>query len=405
MYKRLSLVAAAAAVLIAGSASAQELRIGFMNTMKHPLGKEAVAGWKLGLANVGWKKNGDMLGGVPTKVFYCDTQRKADVGISCAKKFVEQNKVHIVAGITWSHILNAVRNPVVRNKVILMSTNAGSSRLAGKACSKYFISTSWQNDQTPEAMGQLMNEDGLKNVYLMSVNYQAGKDMLAGFRRYYKGKVIGQLLFKIGNRDFQSELTRVRAANPASLFIFAPGPMGISFIKQWVASGLGKTIKLYHVYTVDNIMLTVHRKSALGSWHTNYWDPDSPNPANQKFIAAFRAKFKGTRRCPAAVVCMPSHFAAQPYDAPALIASAVKAVGGKVNNTLRLKKAMLKANYASVRGKYTYNFNGMPIQNFYKREVVLSSDGRPTIRTTGVVFTNHSDAYAKLCKRSERLAP
>jgi branched-chain amino acid transport system substrate-binding protein len=394
MIKRVVL-ATAAFVLIAGSASAEELRIGYMNTFSNPLGKDQLAGWKLGLANQGWKKDGDLLGGVPTKVFYCDDQRKPDVGVTCAKRFVEQDKVQIVAGITWSNILNAVRNPVVRNKVILMSTNAGSSRLAGTACSKYFISTSWQNDNTPEAMGQLMREEKLNDVFLMSANYQAGKDMMAGFRRYYKGRIKGQLLYKLGNRDFQSELTRVRAAQPSAVFIFAPGPMGIAFMKQWAASGLGKKIKLYTVFTVDNLMLKPIGKNAIGTFHTNYWDPDSKNPANVKFLKDFQA----------ANGRLPSHFAAQAYDAPALIASAVKAVGGKVNNTLALKKAMLQANYDSIRGKYRYNFNGMPIQNYYKREVVAGPGGKPEIHTTGIVFTNHADAYAKRCKRSERMAP
>jgi len=394
MIKRVVL-AAAASVLIAGSASAEELRIGYMNSMNHPLGKDQVAGWKLALASLGWKKDGDLLAGVPTKITYCDDQRKPDVGVTCAKRFVEQDKVHIVAGITWSNILNAVRNPVVRNKVILMSTNAGSSRLAGRACSKYFISTSWQNDNTPEAMGQLMREEKLNDVFLMSANYQAGKDMMAGFRRYYKGRIKGQLLYKLGNRDFQSELTRVRAAQPSAVFIFAPGPMGIAFMKQWAASGLGKKVKLYTVFTVDNLMLKPIGKNAIGSFHTSYWDPDSKIPANVKFINDFKAAYGR----------LPSHFAAQGYDAPLLIASAVKATGGKVNNTLALKKAMLKANYNSVRGKYRYNVNGMPIQNFYKREVIAGPDGKPIIQTTGVVFTNHADAYAKRCKRSERLAP
>jgi len=395
MYKRLSIAAAAAAVLIAGNASAAELRIGYMNTMKNPLGKDQVRGWKLGLAAAGWKKNGDLLGGVPTKIFYCDDQRKPDVSIGCAKKFVEKNKVQIVAGITWSNILNAVRNPVVRNKVILLSTNAGSSKLAGEACSKYFISTSWQNDQTTEAMGQLMNEDKLSNVFLMAPNYQAGKDMLNGFKRYFRGKTKGRLLYKLGTRDFQAEITRIRAAKPAAVFIFAPGPMGVAFMKQWVASGLNKTTKLYSVYTIDNIMLKPIGARAVGTYHTNYWDLDSQNAENVKFIAAFKAAHGR----------MPSHYAAQAYDAPLLIASGVKGVGGNVDNTLALMKAMRKANYASIRGKYSYAANGIPIQNFYKREVLAGADGKPYIKTAGVVFINHKDAYAKNCKRSEQLRP
>ena len=73
-----------------------------------------------------------------------------------------------------------------------------------------------------------MREDGLKTVYLMSANYQAGKDMLAGFLRYYKrgknpGKIVGRIMYKLGNRDYQAHIAKIRAAKPEALFVFAPG--------------------------------------------------------------------------------------------------------------------------------------------------------------------------------------
>ena len=397
MKRTLLAATAAVSILAAPSANAEELRIGFINTLTGGaavIGKHQVNGWNLGLEHQGWTKNGDKLGGVPTRIWIKDDQRKPDVGVRAAQDFMRSNKVHIIAGIIWSNILMAVQRPVTRSKVILMSTNAGAAPMAGRTCSKYFISTSWNNDQTPEAMGQLMREEGLKSVFLLSPNYQAGKDMLSGFKRFYRGgKVVGQILFKLGQRDYQADLSKIRAAKPEALFVFAPGGMGIAFMKQWAASGLGKEVKLYTVFTVDNLTLRPIGAAAVGSFHTNYWDPDSKNAANQKFIKAYLAKYKS----------MPSHFAAQSYDAPALIASGVKAVRGKVSNTLALMKAMRKADYASIRGPYKYNWNGIPIQNFYHREVITGSDGKPAIVTRGVVFANHKDAYYKKCKPANRL--
>ncbi len=63
-----------------------------------------------------------------------------------------------------------------------------------------------------------------------------------------------------------------------------------------------------------------------------------------------------------------------------------------------IRDALRKADYESVRGKYTYNVNHHPIQNFYEREVVMGSDGKPMIVTRGIVFENHKDAYYKDCK-------
>ena len=397
LKKPLAVTLVAAGVLTgAQSAQAETLRIGFINTLSGGgaiLGIHQINGWKLALEHEGWNKNGDNLGGVPTNMYYGDTQRKVDVALRVARKMLRSDKVHMVAGVMWSNILAAVQRPVTRAKRIMMSTNAGWSGMAGKSCSRYFISTSWNNDQTPEAMGQLMRDEGIGKVFLMSANYQAGKDMLTGFRRYYKGgKVTGQILYKLGTRDFQAEISRVRAAKPDALFIFAPGGMGIAFMKQWAASGAGKDIKLYTVFTVDWLTLGPIGKAAVGSYHTNYWAADDKRPSNQKFWKSYVAKYKKP----------PSHFAAQAYDGPRLIAAALKKQGGFDGNVLKLSKTLRKTSYDSIRGPYKYNINGIPIQNFYKREVVLGADGRPAIVTRTVVFNNARDSYWRTCKRSER---
>jgi branched-chain amino acid transport system substrate-binding protein len=386
-----------ALALAATSASAQELRIGYMSTLtggQAIIGNHQVNGWKLGLEHQGWTKDGDKLGGVPLKVVYGDDQAKPDVGLAEAQKMVTNHKVHIIAGNIWSHVLMVVQQYAIDNKVGVLSTNAGASPMAGKACSPYFISTSWNNDMTPEAMGHVMTQEKFKSVWLMAPNYQAGKDMLAGFLRYYKGegKVLGQTLFKVGEVDYQADFSQIRARKPDAVFAFVPGGMGIAFMKQWSAAGLGKEMKLYLVFSVDWLTLPAIGDAAIGSFHTNYWNPEDKNPVNQKFIKDYVAKFNH----------MPSHFAAQSYDAPALIAAGLKAVNGKVDDILALMKAMRKVSYPSIRGPYKYNVNGIPIQNFYLREVVKGADGKPYIKTVRTVFTNHVDSYWKECPEANR---
>ena len=132
---------------------------------------------------------------------------------------------------------------------------------------------------------------------------------------------------------------------------------------------------------------------ATGVCHTDAYtlsglDSEGKFPANVRFVNDFKKKYG----------YMPSHFASQAYDAPFLLDSAVKAVKGDLNNKMGMIKAMEKANFDSVRGPFTYNVNHMPIQNYYKREVVRGADGKPTIRTTGIVLADHKDSYYKDCK-------
>lgn len=386
----------ACGLAVAPAAHAKELKIGFVNTLSGGaaiLGKQQINGWMLGMEAEGWKKDGDKLGGVVTKLVVGDDQRKPDVGLRVVNKMIKSDKVDIVAGVIWSNILMTIQRPVIRAKRVLMATNAGASPMAGRSCSPYFISVSWNNDQTPEAMGQLMNQEGLKNVYLLSANYQAGKDMISGFKRYYKGKIAGQILYKLGTRDFQAEISKVRAKKPQALFIFAPGGMGIAFTKQWAASGAGKSIKLYTVFTIDNLSIRPIGKAAVGTFHTNYWASDSGRPANKKFVKDYMAKHKS----------MPSHFASQAYDGPRLIAATLRRVKGKFNSKdmLSFAKALRRTAYPSVRGPYKYNVNGIPIQNFYKREVILK-DGKPAIVTRSVVFKDYKDSYWQKCPKKNR---
>jgi branched-chain amino acid transport system substrate-binding protein len=379
-----------------GTLAQQELRIGYLVTLSGPtaaIGVDTVKGWKLGLEHEGWTKDGDKLGGVPMKMFYGDDQLKPDIGVKEVTKFIQQDKVHIVAGFQWSHVMLPAVPLLTNAKILMMSNVAGATPLAGKGCTPYFISTSWNNDQTANVSGTLLNEDKIQTVYTAAPNIQAGKDVVNGFRAVYKGKEIGSTLFKSGESDFQADISKIRAAKPAAVFLFAPGSMGIAFMKQWAASGANKETKLYTLFVVDSMSLPVVGEAALGTFHTNYWDITSDRPANQRFVKEFIAK-NGT---------VPSHFAAQAYDGPRLLAAALKAAGGRFDDPLAFMKVLRHTKYESIRGDYSYNVNGFPIQNFYKREVVKGPDGKPQIVTRGVVFKDHKDPYWQDCPEANRL--
>ena len=386
--KKLVLGAAAALSTMVGSTALQAdtVKIGFLNTFSGRaavFGKHQKDGFELALDHLNRK-----VGGKGVEVIYGDDQRKPDAARQEVDAMLKKHRVDFVVGITWSNILAAVQKPVVRSKTFLISTNAGWSGMAGKQCSPYFFSTSWNNDQTPESMGKLLQDEPIDNVYLLTANYQAGKDMLAGFQRYYKKNIAGKILYKLGQTDFQAEISQVRAKKPGAIFGFFPGGMGIAFVKQYKAAGLDKNIPLYTVFTVDHMTLKGHGKAAIGTFHTNYWDIDSENPVNQRFIKDFIAKYD----------YHPSHFSAQAYDAELLINSAVKAVGGDLSNKDGMRDEMRKANFDSIRGDFSYNNNHIPVQNFYKREVVADADGNAKIVTRGVVFENHKDSHYQDCK-------
>ena len=382
--KRISIVAAAAAMMMTGAVQADTIKVGYMTTLS---GSAGIIGKQMQNAvNLAMEHTGGKLGGMDAEVIFADDQRKPDVAKQLANRLVKSDRVDVVAGVIWSNLLMAIHKPVTRSGTLLISSNAGPSPLAGKDCHKNFVSMSWQNDQTPEGMGKYMQDAGVKSVYLVAPNYQAGKDMMSGFKRHYKGEVVAEVYTKLGQSDFQAELSTLRASKPEATFVFQPGGMGINFVKQWHQAGMEQVSKLYTVFTVDNLSLPALKETALGVISTQTWSPDLDNEMNRRFVADYKAKFGG----------YPSFYAAQAYDTMMAIDHAATKAGS--SDTEAMRAALAAGGIPTTRGELAMNSNQFPIQNVYLREAVLDADGMATTKITGTVFENHADAYAKDCQ-------
>jgi branched-chain amino acid transport system substrate-binding protein len=387
MRNTFKVLAVAAALAIAWPVAAQQkVKIGFITTLSGPngnIGEHMKNSVELALDHLGRK-----MAGLPVEVIYGDDQFKPDVGKQLSDEMVKKHQVNFVAGIIWSNVMLAVAPSVTAAGTFMIGTNAGPHELAGKLCNELFFTTSWQNDSTPEAMGKYMTDAGLNDVYLMAPNYAAGKDMLTGFKRTFKGRIVDEVYTKMGQTDYQAELSQLRAKKPKAVMVFYPGGMGISFLRQYSEAGLRGQFPLYSVYTVDETTIPAVKHAALGQYETRYWSPDLKNPANQKYVADYRKKFGK----------MPVYYGAQSYDGIMLIDSGVRAVKGNLADKKGLIAAFRKADYASTRGKYTYNVNHFPIENFYLLKAVAGPAGQdPVMEIQQTVFTNHKDAYYKEC--------
>ena len=384
-----SLVAAVSVAAFAFSApvsAQQKIKIGFISTFSGPQGvmgqfmKESV---ELAIEHLGGK-----VGGLPVEMFYGDDQLKPDVGVQVAEEMLKKNQVDFVSGIIWSNVMMAVVPVVTGANKIMVGTNAGASPLAGKDCNRLYFSTSWNNDQTPEAMGKFLTDQGVNDLYVMAPNYQAGKDMVAGLKRYYKGRIVEEVYTKLGQQDYQAEISQLRAKNPKAVFAFYPGGMGIQFIKQYDQSGLRGQLPLYTVYTVDEISIPAVKDAAVGIYETRYWSPDLKNAANNKFVADYKKKYGK----------LPVFYGAQSYDGIMLMDSAVRAVKGNLKDIDGMVKAMEKADFRSLRGPFTYNVNHHPIQNFYLLKTEKLASGDIEMRIQKTIFEKHKDSYFQDCK-------
>jgi len=385
---RTAIAGLAGAALVAGvsaaPAQAQELKIGVIAVLSGPqavLGGQLKDGFNLGVKHAGGK-----LGGLTTTVIVQDDELKPDVAVGRVKQLVERDQVDFVVGPIFSNILMAIVRPVTEAKVFLISPNAGTSTLAGKGCSPYVFVTSYQNDQPPEVLGKYAHDKGYKKAFLLAPNYQAGKDMIGGFKKHFKGEVADEVYTPLGQLDFSAELARIAAAKPDAFFVFMPGGMGVNLVKQYRQAGLEK-IPFLSVFTVDESTLPAQKDAAVGFFSGMTWAPNTDTPENKKFVADFEKEYG----------YVPGSYAMQAYDAAQLIGSAVKAVGGKLSDKDALRAALRKADFKSVRGAFKFNANGFPIQDFYLVKVAKRADGKFQTEIVEKVFRDYGDSYAADC--------
>jgi len=387
--RKILLAAGTALLLAAGPAMAQQksIKIGFVSTFSGPvavIGNDMRNSFELALDHMGRK-----MGGLPVEVIYEDDGFKPEVGKQKTEKLIEADHVDFLVGYIWSNVLLASLKPAVDSKTFIISANAGPSQIAGELCSPYYFSTSWQNDQTPQAIGLYMNQKGVKSVFLIGPNYAAGKDMLDGAAATFKGKIVGRELTTWPSQlDFSAELAKAKAANPDAIFVFYPGKAGVQFLNQYAQAGLKGKIPLYTAFTIDELSLPLQKDLALGVPGAQEWVNDLPNEANKTFVADYIKKYPGHR---------PSFYGAQSYDAANLIASAVAATKGNLADKPAVEAALKKANFKSVRGGFKYGNNHFPIENFYLQEAVKNDKGEYVLKTMATIVKDDQDKFHDKC--------
>lgn len=380
------LVGAAALAAMTSAAVAQEkLKIGVVATLSGPpavLGQQLRNGFQLAVKNLGNK-----LGGREVEVIVADDELKPDVAVSKVKALVERDKVDFVVGPVFSNILQAIMKPATDGGAILISPNAGTSNFAGKECNPNFFVTSYQNDQVHEVLGKHAQDSGIKKVFLMAPNYQAGKDSLAGFKRYYEGEILDEVYVPLNQLDYSAELSRIAAAKPDAIFVFLPGGMGVNFVKQFRQAGLADSIKFLSAFTVDESTLPAQQDAAIGFFGGANWAPNLDNEQNKKFVADYEKEYNA----------VPGSYAFQAYDAALLIDGALKQTKGDTSNREALRAALKKADFTSLRGDFKFANNNYPIQNFYLVKVAKRPDGKFQTEIVQKVFENYTDQHAKDC--------
>ncbi|WP_336071158.1 ABC transporter substrate-binding protein [Nitratireductor rhodophyticola] len=382
------LAAASAIALACGGAAWAEnaVKIGMITTLSGPagyLGQDIRDGFQLAIDAEGGK-----LGGVPVTVMVEDDALKPGNGRQIADRFLNNEGVKLFTGIVFSNVAGATVPDIVDNDAIYISPNAAPSNFAGKECHENYFVISWQNDSLHESAGQNATDLGYKNAFVLAPNYQAGKDAISGFKRFFRGEIVGEVYTRLDQTDFAAEMAQIRDADPDVVFQFHPGGLGITFLRQYQQAGLLETVPMVVAEpSMDGVILNAVGDAAVGINVSSHWNTDFDNEANRTFVEAWTAAYDRPI----------TYYASQGYDTALAIASALRTTGGNLGDLAAFREALRAADFQSVRGEFSFGPNQHPVQDWFALKVVADEDGKPVLKTANKILDDHADAYASEC--------
>jgi len=383
--QRLMFFVAACALAISTVHAQAPVKIGLITTLSTPggaLGQDMRDAFQLAV-----KEEGGKLGGVPVELSIADDGLNPNTAKDIAERMLQRDGIRIFTGIIYTNVTLAIAPDLLRAGAIVIQNNTGPTELDGKGCHANNFGTAWHGEAPGESAAAAANARNTKRLVTIVANYTSGLEQLAAFKRMFKGEITDQILVKLNQTDYAAEISQIKLRKPDGIYMFLPGGMGISFLRQLRQADIGD-IPMYAATTINEQVIATLGEAAKNVVGSAPWTPDLDNPASRKFVAGFREAYKRT----------PTIYAADGYDTARLIGSALRATKGDVSSIPALRKAILAAKFDSVRGKFAFGASQYPINDWYMTTVSKDASGTYAPHNVQKILTGYGSPYASQCK-------
>lgn len=387
------MAAALAVGLAAGTAQAQEIKIGLVlpySGVGAELAQPIDRGVELYL-----KTHADEI--KPYKINLIKRDYK-DASGATAKTVVQelltQDNVDILSGWVYSPNAIATAPIVTAGKKLAVLMNAGTAHITNM--SPYYVRTSFSMWHAGHALGEAAAKQlNAKTAVIGYSDFPPGKDSLAAFKMAFEangGKVIDEIPMGGGNAvpDFTPFFQRAKDKKPDVFFVFVPGgDHSTAVVRTYNALGMKEAgIKLIGPGDItQDTKLQPMGQSADGLITMHHYNADLDNPENKKFVAAWKKEYGADST--------PDFMAVAGWDGMAAIVHAIKELNGKVDGAKAVE--LLKGwKYASPRGPIQIDAETRDIiMNEYLSQAVYEN-GRVVQKNIGKI-----EAVKDACKANK----
>ena len=287
----------AAVFLIAGTAQAQPIKVGELNSYKvfpaflDPYKK----GWELALEEI--NKSGGVLGRKIEVVSRDDNGNPGDA-VRVAEELIARENVSLLMGTFPSHIGLAVSNLAKQRKIVFVAAEPLTDKIVWENGNHYTFrlrpSTYMQTAMLiPEAVK--LNKMKWAIVY---PNYEYGQSATASFKKLMTKaqpgvQFVGEQAPPLGKIDAGAVVQALVDAKPDAIFSSLFGPDLQKFVREGNTRGLFKNTVVFNLLAGEPEYLDPLKDETPEGWYvTGYPWSEIKTPEHQKFLAAYQAKFK-----------------------------------------------------------------------------------------------------------------
>ncbi len=319
------LLATAATALVAGAASAEEVKLGVILGFTGPiesLTPDMAAGAEMAMAEV--SASGNLLGGMTvTPVRKDSTCVDAAAATAAAEELIAEGVAGIF-GADCSGVTGAIlQNVAVPNGMVMISPSATSPGLSTVEDNGLFFRTAPSDARQGVVMAELLKEQGVGSVALTYINSDYGKGLADSFQAAYEGMggtVTISAAHDVGKGDYSAEVAALSSAGGERLVVAGYVDQGGGDIVR--ASIDAGAFDLFHFPDgmIGDALPATFGSDIDGSYGQA---PGSDNPGYQTFVSLANG-FNGE-----------GTYASESYDAAALILLAMQAAGSTDPNVYK----------------------------------------------------------------------
>ncbi len=360
----------------AGSQVREPIRIGLIFPLTGgfaPNGRDAVNGFQMF-----WEEKGYTVAGRRVEILVEDDGNLPTNSLTKARKLVEQDRVHMLAGplsaasgYALVDYVNSARAPTVYPIV-------AADDITQRRRTPYIVRLGWTSSQVNHPLGDwVIRNTRYRRVATIGYDFAFGHENVGGFQRTFEelgGQVVQKLWPPIGAPDYGPYLAQLRRDIDAVYAIFS-GADALRFLAQYRDFGLKGRIPLIGGGTLtDEHVLYQMGDEALDIVTPLHYSAVLNTPANRVFASAYARKFQRP----------PSYYSENCYTAARLIYEALQALRGNVEDKEAFLGALRRVRVEDApRGPISMDAYGNPVQNIYIRRV----ERRGGILQNTVLFT------------------